>query len=54
MDQGVLFVRETISTKEAIEILKNTPISKCTQVPPQKPKAGQVFLFKATEDTKQG
>ena len=41
-----------IDWKEAYEILKHSAEDLCSKVPPVKPKAGEVFVFSATEDSK--
>jgi len=51
--EGVLFVQSSLAVTEVLEILQNPPET-CITAPPQKPKAGQVFLYKADNAGKQG
>ena len=51
--EGVLFVQPSITISEALVILQHPPET-CITAPPQKPKAGQVFLYKADNAGKQG
>jgi len=55
-EDGVLFVRKAITITEIVTILENPSGNTCTIItdPPQKPKAGQVYLFKAEQPIKQG
>ena len=48
---GQAYIHESIAWGEAYEILENPPSvpELCVKVPPVKPKAGEVFLFSATE-----
>ena len=51
--EGVLFVQPSLTITEVLGILQNPPET-CITDPPQKPKAGQVFLYKADNAGKQG
>lgn len=53
MEVGVLFIKQSITIPEVIEILER-PQETVVSVPPQKPKGGQAFLFKAEDESKQG
>jgi len=46
-------VQSSLAVTEVLEILQNPPET-CITAPPQKPKAGQVFLYKADNAGKQG
>ena len=51
--EGVLFVQPSLTITEVVGILQNPPET-CITAPPQKPKAGQVFLYKGGNAGKQG
>ena len=48
-----LFIKRSLGIKEIVQILEDPP-EKCITTPPQKPKAGQVFLFRCEDINKQG
>ena len=48
-----LFIKQSLVIKEIVQILENPP-EKCITIPPRKPKAGQVFLFRGEDPTKEG
>ena len=48
-----LFIKQSLGIKEIVQILENPP-EKCITIPPRKPKAGQVFLFRGEDPTKEG
>ena len=53
MEEGVLFIKQVITIPEVVAILEGTH-EKTVSAPPQQPKGGQAFLFKAESEDKQG
>ena len=53
MEEGSEGVQPSLTITEILGILQNPPET-CITAPPQKPKAGQVFLYKAGNAGKQG
>ena len=52
-EEGLLFIKKTISIAEVMDILENPPPT-VVSVPPQKPKGGQAFLYQAENESKKG
>jgi len=48
-----LFVKQSITIPEVIQILENPPDCYLT-VPPRKVKAGQAFIYKSVDKARQG
>ena len=51
--EGVLFIKQALTIREVLDVLENPPQA-AISAPPQKPKAGHVFLFRADDPEKQG
>lgn len=47
-------VKRSLTISEVIEILKNADNYHCITVPPAKPKANQIFLYKTDNAAKEG
>ena len=52
-EDRIVLVTQSLGITEVIQILENPPDTYIT-TPPVKPKAGQVYLFKAEDAAKQG
>ena len=53
MEDRIVLITQSLGITEVIQILENLPDTYIT-APPVKPKAGQVYLFKAEDAAKQG
>lgn len=49
-----VLIRQSLSLSEAASLLERAAESDCIELPPQKPKAYQVFIVKVVQKSKQG
>ena len=51
----VFRVQETpLPIPEVVSILKNPPVDGISNLPPAKPKAGEIYIFQSDDNTKHG
>ena len=54
METVLMIKTESLETNEAFKILEDANRRNCISAPPKKPKAGQLFLYRAEDASKEG